>query len=80
MATGSQYKAAKAIEDAGGEPYHPVCFHAGAFTLGRLRDALGVPDRVIRFSLHEGRAIDVAMSPDLAAKLAQALMGKGGER
>ena len=33
-------------------------------------------------SLHaEGRAIDVAMSPDLAAKLAQALMGgKGGER
>jgi len=78
MGRESQYRTAKAIEDAGGQPTcHPVCFHAGAFSLGRRRRSMGEAERVIRFTLHEGRAIDVAMSYDLAAKLGAALVGGG---
>jgi hypothetical protein len=73
----SQYKVARAIEDAGGIPARPVCFHAGAVSIGTLRVAKGVPERVIRFSLHTGNCIDVAMSHALARKLALALAGKG---
>ncbi len=74
MATGSQYQAARAIEDAGGKPAaHPVCFHALGFSLGYLRRARGEDERVIRLALDAGRAIDVAMSTELARELGDAL-------
>lgn len=74
----SQYPTAKAIESAGVSPCaHPVCFRSGAFSLGKLRHVAQPAETVIRFRLHNGHMIDVAMSRDLAAKLASAL-GEGG--
>ena len=74
----SQYREAKEGQAVGGKPAtHPVCFHAGAFSLGKLRHDTQPAETVIRFRLHTGHTIDVALSRDLAAKLAAALVEGG---
>lgn len=52
----------------------PVRFHAGAFSIGTLRVKGQAPERIIRFALHHGQSIEVALSPLLAAQLGQSLL------
>lgn len=72
----SQYR-----EAAGGKlTSHPVCFHSGAFSIGRLRHKSPQPtETVIRFRVDTGHMIDVAISAALAAKLAAALVEGGAQ-
>lgn len=77
----SRYERAVALEGLRPETVSgAVRFTAGGFALGRLTSANGNQQTCIRFSLHEGTAIEVALGHNLADKLAQSILAKGGAK
>lgn len=79
--TKSRYETAKALEGLHKEIVPgAVRFTAGGFAVGRVKDSAGLKKTCIRFFLHEGKAIEVALPPALAASLGQDILCKGGAR
>jgi hypothetical protein len=50
----------------------PVCFHSLAYSVRRVR---GSDERVLRFTVHGGFLVDIALPNSLAAELAKSLLG-----
>lgn len=74
----SRYQNAKALEAAHAERVHgAVRFHASGFALGRwLRRGEPGAERVIRFAVHAGQAVEIALPTKLADQLGRDLIGK----